>query len=91
MKSIITLILLLFMGIVSAQEPVLDSIQIFKALPAKPDLVVTLYNYDTFYENLTLVSDKLKLNEFIVVFFYKEHKDGPQHTKVKNFIRKVPK
>ena len=89
MKNLLLTFALLISSIVFAQKPVLDSMQVFKAIPEKPELVVTLYNYNTLFENLTILSDNLKVNEFIVVFFYKEDENSPQKRMVKNFKRKL--
>jgi hypothetical protein len=87
MKNLFLGLALLISSIVFSQEPVLDSIQVFKPMP-EPVLIATIYEYETFFEKLTEVSDRTGANEVICVFFYKEDKDSPQKTLVKTFIRK---
>ena len=87
MKNLFLAVALLISSIVFSQEPVLDSIQVFKPMP-NPELIATMYEYETFFDKLTIVSDETGVNSVICVFFYKENEDAPQKTMVKNFTRK---
>lgn len=88
MKNLFLALALLVSSIAFSQEPVLDSIQVYKEMP-KPEVVATVYDYNNLFEKMTEVSDATGINKFVVVFFYKEDKDGPQKTQVKTFYRRT--
>lgn len=90
MKNLLLTLALLISSIAFAQKPVMDSIQVFE-YAEKPELVVTLYNYDTLFTNLTKISDATGQMSFVCVFYYKETEDGPQKTHTQSFSRNKPK
>ena len=87
MKNLLLVLALLISSIVVAQEPVLDSIQIYKEMP-KPVVVATVYEYNDLFVKMTEISDETGDMKFIAVFFYKEDVDGPQKTAVKAYTRR---
>lgn len=89
MKNLFLTFALLFSAVVFAQEPVLDSIEIYTPMP-NPILVETMYDFENFYTELTALSDKTGEMRFVIKYYYKETADGPQKTDVRVLARNKP-
>lgn len=89
MKNLFLSLALLVSSIAFAQQPVLDSIQIYTPQP-NAELVETMYDVEDFYKELTELSDKTGEMTFVIKYFYKETEDGPQLVKVRTLTRNKP-
>ena len=88
MKNLLLGLMLLISSIVFAQkqEPIIDSIQVYTVIKEvdgkrqKADLAATMYEFKGFYDKLTKMSDESGNMEYIVKYYYRLQKDGPQMT-----------
>ena len=87
-KLLITLILTFFTTISYSQIVYIDSIQVYNVLP-KGNLVKTVTKVEEFNNTLNKLSVQEKTDVFIVKYFYKSEKNGPN--KIITYpIRKKP-
>jgi hypothetical protein len=79
MKKFIAIVAFLVGAIVSAQEVVIDSVQVYNTMENGGNLIGTQIGIEGFEENMTKVSDKLGVDVFIIKVF---GKPGPPVTMV---------